>query len=169
MLIWNLLVLFWIKKCLFINSLAFLNFCLANNLNYFRTVFSKIAKISSPVFPEIWNILGVAYWSFYDKVIFFSFFTIMFRLSVINPSISLRILIYSRGSSCGNPITGEANLFLILSPISPFHCWSSIITEILLTFPVVFEWRQCFPFTGKQKTEIRIKKWDLLHSDCIME
>jgi hypothetical protein len=43
-----------------------------------------------------------------------------------------RILIYSkRGSSCGNPITGEANLFLILSPISPFHCWSSIITEIL--------------------------------------
>jgi hypothetical protein len=63
---------------------------------------------------------------------------IMFRLSVINPSSLSGYWFIVRGSSCGNPITGEANLFLILSPISPFHCWSSIITEMLLTFPVVF-------------------------------
>jgi hypothetical protein len=83
----------------------------------------------------------VRYIGLYDKIIFLLFYIIMFRLSVINPFHKFdRILIYGkRGSSCGKPITGEANLFLILSLSHHSHCWSSIITEILLTFPVVFE------------------------------
>ena len=41
----------------------------------------------------------------------------------------------NRGSSFGKPSTGDANLFRILSPTTPFHNLSSITTEIELIFP----------------------------------
>ena len=48
------------------------------------------------------------------------------------------------GSSWGSPITGEANLLRILSPISPFQSGSSIITEIVLILPAVFSFSLLF-------------------------
>jgi hypothetical protein len=61
----------------------------------------------------------------------------MFRLSVINPSISLkRILIYSEVLLWQTDYW-RSKLISYTVPISPFHCWSSIITDII-DFPVVF-------------------------------
>jgi hypothetical protein len=77
------------SRSAFINSLAFLNFCLII-LIISGLFFRKSLRYHHLYSWYMENILrcGVLIF-FYDKVIFSPFTMIMFRLSVINPSISL--------------------------------------------------------------------------------
>jgi hypothetical protein len=143
---------FGVKKCFFINSLAFLNFCL-DNFNYFRTVFSKIAKIITCIswYGKHFEVRRI------DLFLWQSYFFLLFyydNVSTVShkPFHKLKwILIYSKKRFfLWQSDYWEANLFLILSPISPFHCWSSIITEMLLTFPV-FLMTSVLSFTRENK------------------
>jgi hypothetical protein len=99
----------------------------------------------------------------YDKVNYDNVSTVSHK-----PFQLKRILIYSKRFFLWQSDYWRTNLFLILSPISPFHCWSSIITEMLLTFPSFSNDVSAFLYKRKTK-EIRSIINGIFFSVCIME